>query len=69
MSEDSDTRRYETVQLLPRAAGGRDRASCPECGHRLPVDERTECDRCGAHLTLVWRVDAPAVGTSTDEYE
>jgi len=31
---------------------------CPECGHLLPPDGHTECDRCGAHLELMVRVHA-----------
>lgn len=37
------------------------RFECPECGHYLPVDPWTECERCGAHLTITVTVEAPAI--------
>ena len=41
------------IQLRPpRAYQKRQRFSCPHCGHTLPVDEETECSRCGAYLEL-----------------
>lgn len=32
--------------------GKRQHFECPHCSHMLPVDGRTECSRCGAHLEL-----------------
>lgn len=34
---------------------------CPECGHELPLRTHTECDRCGAHLELMYEVHAPGI--------
>lgn len=57
MSTSQDIRDAEVAPTLPRNC---ERLLCPECGRRLPVDEWTECDRCGAHLSLKWEVEAPA---------
>lgn len=34
---------------------------CPECDFALPVDEVTECSRCGAHLKLKIEVVVPGI--------
>ena len=46
---------------VAHAPGWAKRVECPECGHLLPLDSWTECDRCGAHLSLKWEVEAPAI--------
>jgi DNA-directed RNA polymerase subunit RPC12/RpoP len=50
------------VRILHEAGLGR-KMECPECGHLLPPDGHTECDRCGAHLELMVRVHAPGRDT------
>lgn len=50
------------LDIVPRDRKIEKRLICPECNHSLPVDERTECDRCGAHLRLKVSVEAPAIG-------
>jgi rRNA maturation endonuclease Nob1 len=50
----------QEVDIVHEAGLGR-RLVCPECGHLLPVDNYTECDRCGAHIELQAVVHAPAI--------
>jgi len=46
------------IRILHESGLGR-RMECPECGHLLPPDDYTECDRCGAHIALKCEVVAP----------
>jgi hypothetical protein len=53
--------RVKDVRILrdPRVDGDK-RMECPECGRLLPIDNWTECDRCGAWLSLKIEVEVPA---------
>jgi len=48
---------YRQAEILPGAS----LMLCPECGHELPLHTHTECDRCGAHLELMYQVHAPGI--------
>jgi primosomal protein N' len=47
------------AELAPTLPRNRKRLFCPECDHRLPIDSFTECDQCGAHLSLKWEIEVP----------
>lgn len=55
-------KRFSDVELKEWPKRTRQRMKCPFCNHGLPVVERTECDRCGAHLRLTIEAIAPPVG-------
>ena len=54
--------RDATIDQLAEGA----RLKCPECRHHLPLHGWTECDRCGAYLSLKVEVEAPAQPTTAE---
>lgn len=42
---------------------------CPECGQELPIDSRTECDNCGAHIKLKVKIIAPGINDEEEKHE
>lgn len=61
-----DGSRYEVVEEVPYMPHSERMFECPECEADLIPQQTTECSNCGSHLTLCWRVDAPAIGGSDD---
>lgn len=50
-------RDFKQARIRPGASS----MVCPECGHELPLDTHTKCDRCGAHLELMYEVHVPGM--------
>jgi len=61
-----DCENQEAIRLTPRPRDGRRLMLCPECDHRLPIDHVTECDNCGAWLTVFVRTEVPPAGERVD---
>ena len=56
------TAAYEqSVEVVDVPDTDKTRMRCPECGHLLPIDSWTECDRCGAHLSVHIRVEVEGI--------
>lgn len=69
------TEERDQIELRPSPFTRNQKMLCPACGHRLPIDRWTECDRCGAHIRLETVIEAPPLSgysnttntTSTDD--
>ena len=70
MSEPTpDTKRTVEQLNVTRRLNGRIGFICPHCDQNLPVNEITECDKCGAHLDLLVRTRVPPIPKKDEEVE